>query len=363
MDNGSHDPGYITERYVAERELGAQPAGRFCVAVDGERGGRVTVFRPRLDSVSTRSFVRRLQSEVERCAGLTGTAYCTIREVGVADDGAPFVVVDRPQGTALATTLRSQGRLSIDRALSVAIQVCDLVRRAHAAGLHPVPIGPDTIIADELPGGRMRISIVDLGLYRDAYEGAVTLPPRGGQLLAPQVIAGLAPDPTDDVYAVAALVHLLVFGAAPPEMSPHGPADGSGWPALPEDGRGLDRRLEACLHTVLLKGLAADRESRFGKIEALQRALTGLRQLMSLAAPAFELLAATRGRLGRRTDPLDLGVQRPGLQRAAEARARIREVVSSAVGRGAHLSGMDLAPAAGPPQLKVVENQLFGVSG
>ena len=356
----TRDPDQINERYIAERALGEQPAGRFCVAVDGERGGRVTVFRPRLDDVSPRSFLRRLQAEVERCAGLAETPYCTLREVGIAADGAPYVVVDRPQGTALATTLRQQGRLSIDRALSVAIQVCDLVRRAHAVDLHPVPISPDTIIADELPGGRMRISIVDLGLYRDAYQGAVSLPPRDGQLLSPQVRAGMLPDPTDDVYAVAALVHLMVFGVAPPEMSPHGPADGSGWPALPADGRGLDRRLEACLHTVLLKGLAADRESRFGRIDSLQRALTGLRQLMSLAAPAFELLAATRGRLGRRNDPLDLGVQRPGLQRAAEARARIREVVSSAVGRGAHLSAM---PAEGAPHLTVVENSAFGASG
>ncbi len=349
----------INERYIAERSLGEQPAGRFCVAVDGERGGRVTVFRPRLDDVSPRSFLRRLQGEVERCAGLAETAYCTLREAGIGDDGTPYVVVDRPQGIALATTLRSEGRLSIDRALSVAIQVCDLVRRAHAVGLHPVPISPDTIIADQLPGGRMRISIVDLGLYRDAYEGAVSLPPRDGQLLAPQVRAGMLPDPSDDVYAVAALVHLLVFGVAPPEMSPHGPSDGSGWPSLPSDGRGLDRRLEACLHTVLLKGLAAERESRFGRVDELQRALTGLRQLMSLASPAFELLAATRGRLGRRSDPLDLGVQRPGLQRAAEARDRIRKVVSSAVGRGANLSALNAESA---PRLTVVESHAAGGS-
>ena len=348
----------INERYVIERTLGEQPWGRFHVAIDSERGGRVTLFRPRTDDVSARSFIRRLQGEVERCAGLTETPYCTLREAGLADDGAPFVVVDRPQGTALAATLRAQGRLSIDRALSVAIQVCDLARRAHAVGLHPVPISPDTIISDELPGGR--ISIVDLGLFRDAYQGAVPLPPRDGQLLAPQVRAGLTPDPTDDVYGVAALVHLMVFGVAPPEMGPYGPTDGSGWPMLPADGRGLDRRLEACLHTVLLKGLAADRESRFGRIDELQRALTGLRQLMSLAAPAFELLAATRGRLGRRADPLDLGVHRPGLQRAAEARARIREVVSSAVGQGAHLSAMS---GDSRPRLEVVSNPSWGASG
>ncbi len=337
-------PKEVDGRYIPERALGTQPAGRFFVAIDGERGGRVTLFRPALAGTSPGQFLRRVQTEIDRCAPLAGTPYCTLRAAGIAEDGEPYVVVDRPQGTPLATRLRAQGRLSTDRALSVAIQVCDLVRRAHAIGIHPVPISPDTIIADEVSGGQVRLSIVDLGLTRDAYAGAVDVPRRDAQLLAPQVRAGMAADLSDDVYGVAALVHMMVFGVAPPEMSPHGPADGSGWPTLPDDARALDRRLEACLHTVLLKGLAAERETRFPRIEELQRALTGLRQLMNLAAPAFELLAATRGRLGRRSDPLDLGVRRPGLERAAEARAKIREVVTNASRGGAHLSGLGSRP-------------------
>ncbi len=344
----------ISDRYIAERSLGEQPVGSFYAAVDGERGGRVTVFRPRIDGGSARQFVRRAQLEVDRCAPLQSTPYCTLRDAGLSEDGAPYVVVDRPHGTPLSATLREAGRLSIDRALSVVIQVCDLVRRAHAVGIQAVPVSPDTIVVEELPGGRLRVSIVDLGLFRDAYAGAVQAPPRDGRLLAPQLQAGMTSDAADDVFAATALFHLLVFGVAPPAMGPYGPADGSGWAALPEEGRGLDRRLEACLHTVLLKGLAEERERRFGRIDELQRALTGLRQLMNLAAPAFELLAATRGRVGRGSGPFDVERQRPGIEKATQARNRIQEVVSGAHGRGAALS-------SNRPKLTVVDGDVGAI--
>ena len=97
----------------------------------------------------------------------------------------------------------------------------------------------------------------------------------------------------------------------------------------------------------LLRGLAQDRDDRFAHVGALQRALTGLRQLMSLTGPAFELLAATRGRMGQGPDTLDMRTQRPAMDRAAEARARIREVAAAGQSGQANLSSLpERAPAS-----------------
>ncbi len=356
----------LDERYVAERALGEQPAGDFYVAVDTVLGGRVTVFEPRLRGVAPAEFVERLREELRRCEPLLDTPYCTLRDAGLTGEGRAYVVVDRPQGTPIAAQVREEGRFSIDRALSIAIQLCDLVRRAHGAGIRPVPVTPDNLVTHPLSGGRHRLSLVDLAMHRGAYRGAVHVPPRQTRWEAPQVAGGESPDVRDEVFAIAALVHFMVFGVAPPCMAHHGPADGSGWPLLPEDERGLDRRLEACLHTLLLKGLAPERAERFHSVEALQRSLTGLRQLLSLSAPAFELMAATRGRLGRRSDPLDLAVQRPALEKAAKARAKIREVVRSAKGKGASMSEIEKGSSTepmpdmslqSPPRLSVVNGR------
>ena len=99
------------------------------------------------------------------------------------------------------------------------------------------------------------------------------------------------------------------------------------WPALPQKGRQLDRRLEACLHTVLMKGLAVNPSGRFPLITALQRTLIGLRQLTSVSSPAFELLASTQRRLGKAQGSLNLSAPRPGVKRAVEARQRIHKIL------------------------------------
>lgn len=339
MSTNDHLP-VISSRYQAERALGAQPAGDFFVAVDTEIGGRVTVFFPRLDDAGQRRFARDVTEEIRRCRSLLDTPYCTIRDGGVAPDGAPFVVVDRPQGTPLSALMRARGRLSIDRALSVAVQLCDLVRRAHRAGIYPVPATPESIIVHPMPGGRQRVSLVDLGFQRGVYGSNLPLSEADALYRAPQLRDGESTDPRDDVFAITAVLHAMVFGVAPLRMSAHGPANGTGWPVLPDEGRGLDRRLEACLHTVLLKGLAPHQSERFATLDALQRALTGLRQLMSIAAPAFELLAATRTRVGRGDDPLDVLDRRPAYDRAVAARAKIGAVMSRSGRVGANLLSM-----------------------
>lgn len=330
----------VNGRYLPERSLGSQAAGRFYVGVDAEMGGRITIFFPRLTGVSAADFVRGLSSELHRCAPLRDTPYCTLRDAGLSPQGEAFVVLDRPQGTPLSALLREQDQLTIDKALSIAIQLCDLVHRAHVIGIYPVPTSPDTVICDPQPGGRQRVSIVDLALHRGAYSGTIAHAVRASLYQAPQLRAGMAPDPRDDVFAITAILHSMAFGVAPTPMSAHGPADGTGWPALPSGGRRLDRRLEACLQTVLLKGLAPIREERFAQIGELQRSLMGLRQLMSLSPPAFELLAATRSRMGRRADPLENVQPRPGMERARRARAAIRQVMDQGTGQAANLRAM-----------------------
>ncbi len=336
-ENQSHSG---RERYQIERALSEQPAGRFFVAIDKELGARVTAFYPNISSDTSR-FLKAIQRELRRCAPLQGTPYCTLRDVGVTSRGKPYVVVDRPQGSPLSAFLREKNQLSIDDALSVAIQLCDLVHSAHLLNIFPVPVSPENIVLNPQPNGRIRVSLVDLGLQRAAYGDMIANLIRASHFQAPQMRSQQRPDLRDDVFAVTAVLHAMVFGVAPPAMSAHGPADGTGWPALPSDGRVLDRRLESCLQTVLLKGLAPTREERFSQIMALQRALLGLRQLMNLSAPAFELLAATRGRQGRRADAFDVSVpSNPGRQRAHEAGRRIQAVLESNMGQAANLTAL-----------------------
>ncbi len=314
-------------RYLVERLLGEQLSGRFFAAVDRLLGGRVTLFLPKLSRISPQRFLSLMKPEVERCKPLRETPYCTIKAVELSEEGEAIVVVERPQGVSLSSLFKEQHPLSIDQGLSIGIQLCDLSRRIHSIDIFPLPPGADSIILDQRPGGHWRVSIVDLGLQR-LYRGLLSHAASSQLYQAPQLRTGEPPDPRDDIFQITALVHSMIFGVAPSTMSLHGPIDGSGWPLLPS-GQRLERRLESCFHTILLKGLSPNRTGRFSQVAALGRALTGLRQLMSLSAPAFELLAATRGRLDRSVDPLEDANQGQALKRAQAVRARIHALMDS----------------------------------
>ncbi|MCA9545841.1 MAG: hypothetical protein KC613_15665 [Myxococcales bacterium] len=319
-------------RYLPERPVDAPVAGRFEVAIDQLRGGRVTLYHPPAERVDSQQFLTVARREIERLAPLRDTGYCTALDAGLDTQGEPFVVLDRPQGRSLAGVLHDQGQMRADLALAMIIDLSDPVERAHHLNVLPVPLTLDGIFLQPRADGHYRVSLVDRALHRTALAALVPAPLRPKAFESPQVFAGAAPEIRDDVFSMTALLYLCLYGVMPPPMGPHGPTDGSGWPTVPSETLRLDRRLEACLHTVLLKGLAPTREGRFRNLGGLRRGLVGLRQLMRLSAAAFEVLAATRGRLGRlgaTAGPLDLQLPDPELDRAAAAVARIQQVYTT----------------------------------
>ena len=171
----------------------------------------------------------------------------------------------------------------------------------------------------------MRLSLIDLALDRRPLSEHVVPPPI--ELTSPP--HPLLTQERDrrhySIYLCSALLHHLAFGVAPESPAP---TQGDRvWPSLPQRGRQLDKRLEACFHTVLLKGLSIDPKARFPMVSALQRTLIGLRQLTAVSSPAFELLSSTQRRLGRTQGSLNLSAPRPGITKAVQARQRIHRIL------------------------------------
>ena len=319
------EPARGNERYIAAERLAAIRCGELWAGVDARRGGEVTLFYPQIKSgVAPSELLKQLGSSFTQSAPLRDTPYCTLRDGALDEGGRLFFVVDRPDGQPLYTLLREQQTLDLDVALSLIIQLCELLRRAHDAQVFTASISLYTLVVAPRPNGSLQLSMVDLALDRRPLSEHVSSPP--GELSSPPP-SMLTQERDRRLYAVylcSSLLHHLVFGVAPeaPVSSPD-----RAWPALPQRGRQLDRRLEACLHTVLLKGLAAEPTARFPMVAALQRTLIGLRQLTSISSPAFELLTSTQRRLGRDRGALNLSAPRPGVDRAVVARQRIHQIL------------------------------------
>ena len=333
-------------RYRVIEQLLSIPSGEFWSAVDVRRGGDATLFYPRFKQEISEEDLQTLKSAlnqvISQSAPLRGTGYHAARDIATDESGAYFLVFDRPVGQPLSLLLRERKTLDLNTTLSVMIQLCELLNRAHELNLFAVSITPQNILVSSRPNGSIRLSFIDLALDRRPLSAWVKSPP--SELSSPPHSALTQERDRRHfvVYLCSALLHQLVFGVKP--QAPTTPGEARVWPTLPTHGKELDERLEACLHTILHKGLSVHPQARFPRITALQRSLIGLRQLTAVSSPAFELLASTQARLGRRSEALNLSAPRPGVERAVEVRQRIHQVLEE---RDASVTLEDMLKAEG----------------
>src|SRR5262245_43146509 len=94
-DPGVYQPGTVVAgKYVIERMLGQGGMGYVVSATHIQLGTEVALKFLHSDMVSNRSVVERFMREARHSAQLRGENVCHVSDVGVAEDGSPFIVME-----------------------------------------------------------------------------------------------------------------------------------------------------------------------------------------------------------------------------------------------------------------------------
>lgn len=184
----------------------------------------------------------------------------TPRDMGVLDDGTPFVVTARFDGVTLEEHLCLSGSLSVADVVRVGCEILSAMVAAHAEDIVHGALRPDSIFLVERGGALMNVMVSgfggEAGVDDQTPLGFMTTP-----FLAPERLAGGAPSAAADVYAVGALLFLAATGFPP---------SGAGVQSLPSLARG---DLPARLVHVLLQALAPHPGRRFADAAEMLAAL------------------------------------------------------------------------------------------
>ncbi len=304
----------FAERYVEQRILGAGGAGEVLAVYDRVLRRPIALKTLRKQAPDD-AVLRRFLQEAQVTGQLEHPNIVPVHDVGVTPQGSLYFTMRRVRGRSLAEALK-EGQLQGDAALlRVFLKIGDAVAYAHSRGVVHRDIKPSNVMLGEFG----EVQLVDWGVAKlvDATDEG-TLSERGdapvtsdedesqGSLTRVGNAVGtpmyMAPEqaraehervgPLTDVYALGALLYVMLTGAKPFDRGPLLLARvGSGQMVPPRQRRpSMPWELEA----VVLKAMATDPAHRYTGARELSRDIE--RWLEGLPVSAATYGVVERGR-------------------------------------------------------------------
>ncbi|REK86092.1 serine/threonine protein kinase, partial [Streptomyces inhibens] len=231
----------IGSRYTAHQILGRGSAGTVWLGEGPE--GAVAIKLLREDLASDQELVGRFVQERAALLSLDHPHVVGVRDL-VVDGNDLALVMDLVRGTDLRTRLERERRLAPEAAVAIAADVADGLAAAHAARIVHRDVKPENVLLDMQgplgPGGAHPALLTDFGIARlvdsprrtlalgappgvsrGTPAGGTPVSPRSAKVigtpdyLAPEIIEGLPPRASVDVYALATVLYELLAGFTP----------------------------------------------------------------------------------------------------------------------------------------------------
>ena len=242
---GSGQPGELVgkqlgQRYHITKLLGAGGMGAVYQALDNELGVAVAIKTVRkelaADPETARLLDRRFKQELLLARKVTHKNIVRVHDIGELD-GVKYITMPYLQGEDLSTVLNREGKLSVERVLTLARSVISGLAAAHDAGVVHRDLKPANIMV--APDGEGLV--MDFGVARStevaiaagdgavsgdalaslvAAQGASRVPEQTAsgmvvgtiEYMAPEQSRGEAVDQRADVYAFGLILYDLLVG-------------------------------------------------------------------------------------------------------------------------------------------------------
>ncbi|MGW7518820.1 serine/threonine-protein kinase [Streptomyces sp. NPDC054796] len=209
----------IGSRYTAHQILGRGSAGTVWLGEGPE--GPVAVKLLREDLASDQDLVERFVRERSVLLSLDHPRVVSVRDL-VVDGNDLALVMQLVRGTDLRTRLEHERRLAPQPAVAIAADIADGLAAAHAAGVVHRDVKPENVLLDALappgPGGAPPALLTDFGVAklidsprRTRATSIIGTP----DYLAPEIVEGLPPRASVDIYALATVLYELLAGFTP----------------------------------------------------------------------------------------------------------------------------------------------------
>jgi len=279
-------------RYRIISSLGAGGMGEVYLAEDTGLGRKVALkLLPDSFTVET-DRVRRFEREARAASSPNHPNICTIHEVGEAEEGRRYIVMEHVEGVTLRQHMSGR-RMEAAEVLDVAFQIASGLAAAHAAGVVHRDVKPENVMLR--PDGIVKV--LDFGLAKLTGQqpaAGSAAPERTGvrteagvvlgtaAYMSPEQARGLEVDARTDVWSLGVVLYEMAAGRVPfaGETPSHVIVSilESEPPALP-----LNEEVPAELWKIISTALRKDKAERYQTARDMAFDLKGLKEELEVA--------------------------------------------------------------------------------
>ncbi|MBX3189158.1 MAG: serine/threonine protein kinase [Labilithrix sp.] len=160
-------------RYIVRGILGEGGMGTVYEAEHMGLGRAVAIKVLNPTQAKKRVAVKRFQQEARAAGAIGHPNICEVYDLGLLDDGSPYLVMEKLTGTTLADRIGREGGLPFDELADVMIQVLSGLIAAHDKGIVHRDIKPENIFLARRVGCPPIVKILDFGVSKmmPAFQG------------------------------------------------------------------------------------------------------------------------------------------------------------------------------------------------
>jgi serine/threonine protein kinase len=250
----------------------------------------IKVIRPDFttEPIVAQELERRFKRELLLARQVTDKHVVRIHDIGEID-GIKYITMPYIQGSDLATILKKEGRLPVDRAVSIARQVATGLIAAHEAGVVHRDLKPANIMVDESE----HAVIMDFGIARSSSNATAYALTAGAKVIgtveymSPEQARAETVDQRSDIYAFGLILRDMLLGGR--HVATPGITELMGRMQQPPPGvHSIDATIPEPLDTLITRCLQPDLAERY------QTTREVLRDLDRIAAGADVEIAPVR---------------------------------------------------------------------
>ena len=203
----------VAGRYQVIEELGRGGMGRVYRVLDKKLGEEVALKLIKPEIASDEETILRFHNELRTARNVGHPNVTRMYDLG-EDEGIHYITMEYVRGEDLKSFIRRSGRLTVDKAVTIAGQVSEGLAEAHRQGVVHRDLKPQNIMIDRDGNAR----IMDFGIARSVKPEGIT---GGGvmigtpEYMSPEQVDGKAVDSRSDLYSLGIILYEMLTGRVP----------------------------------------------------------------------------------------------------------------------------------------------------